>query len=125
MEEKCGIAIAGTHGKTTTTSLISLVLKKGGLRPSFAIGADVDLLGGNAFEDKGRYFVAEADESDVSLLKLNPYYAIITNIDREHLDYYKDLRQIIQTFEKFIGNIHKNGALFACADDANIRSRNK
>ncbi len=121
MEGKCGIAIAGMHGKTTTTSLISFILKTGGLKPSFAIGADVHVLGGNAFAGIGKYFVAEADESDGSLLELNPYYAVITNIDREHLDYYKDLSQIVRTFEKFIGNIDKNGALFACADDANAR----
>ncbi|MCK4993575.1 MAG: UDP-N-acetylmuramate--L-alanine ligase [Candidatus Omnitrophica bacterium] len=121
MDEKCAIAIAGTHGKTTTTSMISLVLKTGKLDPSFAIGADVDVLGGNAFAGEGKYFVAEADESDGSLLEFNPYYAIITNIDREHLDYYDDLDHIVRTFEKFIGNIHKSGTLFCCCEDVNIQ----
>ncbi len=121
MDEKHGIAVAGTHGKTTTTSLIALVLKSGGLHPSFAIGADVDVLGGNAYQGEGKYFVAEADESDGSLLELNPYYSVITNIDREHLDYYEDLNHIVRTFEKFIGNTSKNGALFCCGEDKNIR----
>ena len=121
MDEKCGIAVAGTHGKTTTTSLIALVLKSGGQNPSFAIGADVDVLGGNAYEGEGKYFVAEADESDGSFAQLNPVYSVITNIDREHLDYYEDLNHIIRTFERFIGNTNKNGALFCCCEDENIR----
>ncbi|MCG2712369.1 MAG: UDP-N-acetylmuramate--L-alanine ligase [Candidatus Omnitrophica bacterium] len=121
MDKKCGIAVAGTHGKTTTTSLIALVLKTGGLDPSFAIGADVDVLGGNAYRGESKYFVAEADESDGSFLELNPYYSVITNIDREHLDYYEDLNHIVLTFEKFIGNTDKNGVLFCCRDDENIR----
>ena len=121
MDEKCAVAIAGTHGKTTTTSLIAIMLKLGGLDPSFAIGADVDALGGNAYLGKGKYFVAEADESDGSLLELNPYYSVITNIDREHLDHYRDLDHIVRTFEKFAGKTNKDGALFICAEDENIR----
>ena len=121
MDEKCGITVAGTHGKTTAASLIALVLKSGGQDPSFAIGADVDILGGNAYRGEGKYFVAEADESDGSLLQLNSYYSVITNIDREHLDYYEDLNHIVRTFEKFIGNTAKNGTLFCCIEDENIR----
>ena len=120
MDEKCAITVAGTHGKTTTTSLIALVLKLSRQDPSFAIGADVDVLGGNAYLGEGKYFVAEADESDGSLLELNPYYSVITNIDREHLDHYKDLDHIVRTFEKFIGRTSENGALFVCIEDENI-----
>ncbi len=119
---KRAIAVAGTHGKTTTTSLIALVLRAGREDPSFAIGADVGVLGGNAYSGGGKYFVAEADESDGSLVELNPYYSVITNIDREHLDHYEDLSHIVRTFEKFIGNTSENGALFCFGEDENIRN---
>lgn len=89
--------------------------------PSFAIGADVDVLGGNAYRGEGKYFVAEADESDGSFVRLNPYYSVITNIDREHLDHYEDLNHIVRTFKKFISNTDKNGALFCCSEDENLR----
>jgi len=120
MDEKCSIAVTGTHGKTTTTSLIALMLKTDHLDPSFAIGADVNVLGGNAHLGEGKYFVAEADESDGSFLELNPDYSVITNIDKEHLDHYEDLDHIVRTFEKFIGRTNKNGALFICIEDENI-----
>lgn len=117
-----GIAIAGAHGKTTTTSLISLLLQKSGLDPSFAIGADVDILSGNARHGQGAYFVAEADESDGSFLLLKPHYAVITNIDREHLDYYKNLKHIVQTYSRFIRRVSRRGRVFCYGEDPNIRS---
>jgi len=122
MQEKCSIAVAGTHGKTTTTSLIALLLKLNQSKPGFAIGADVDVLGGNAAYGTGRYFVAEADESDGSLKSLHPVYAVVTNIDRDHLDYYRNLSHIIKAFNIFLRNIKKSGALFYCAEDKNIKT---
>lgn len=121
MQDKYGIAVAGSHGKTTTTSLIALLLKLNQNKPGFAIGADVDILGGNAAYGTGRYFVAEADESDGSLKNLRPFYAVVTNIDREHLDYYRNLSHIIKTFSAFFNNIKDKGALFYCAEDKNIQ----
>ncbi|MFH1460459.1 MAG: UDP-N-acetylmuramate--L-alanine ligase [Candidatus Omnitrophota bacterium] len=120
MQEKSGIAVAGAHGKTTTTALISLMLQINGMSPTFAIGADVGSLGGNAQYGLGKYFVAEADESDGSFLYLKPNYAVITNIDKEHLDYYKDLEHIKKTYTSFIKNIQKNGLLICCGEDKNI-----
>ncbi|MFH2145740.1 MAG: UDP-N-acetylmuramate--L-alanine ligase [Candidatus Omnitrophota bacterium] len=121
MREKKSIAIAGAHGKTTTTALIALLLKNAGLAPSFAVGADVTELSGNAQAGKGEYFVAEADESDASFLYLTPDYGIITNIDREHLDYYGNLRQIIKAYAKFIKSINEKGFLLCGGEDRNIK----
>jgi len=121
MKEKYGIAITGTHGKTTTTALISVLLETACLYPSFAVGADVNILGGNAKLGSGKYFVAEADESDGSFLALEPNCAVITNIDREHLDYYKDLKHIIATYAQFTKKIRKGGVLFCWGQDKNIR----
>ncbi|MFH1061616.1 MAG: UDP-N-acetylmuramate--L-alanine ligase [Candidatus Omnitrophota bacterium] len=120
MQGKKGIAVAGAHGKTTTTSLISLLLKTAGMNPSYAIGADVDALGGNASHGMGEYFVAEADESDGSFLCLNPDYAVITNIDKEHLDFYENMEHIIKTYAEFIANLDPQGILFCYGEDPNI-----
>lgn len=116
--QKKSIAIAGAHGKTTTASLISHMLVKCGLEPTICIGGELFSLNGNAFLGEGHYFVLEADESDGSFLNLNPLYSIITNIDREHLDYYKDLDGIKDAFRKFIGNIKNEGCIFFCQDDS-------
>ncbi len=121
MQGKTGIAIAGAHGKTTTTSLISLLLKTAGKNPSFAIGADVNALGGNASHGIGEYFVAEADESDGSFLCLHPDYAIITNIDKEHLDFYEDMNHIVKIYAQFIANLNPQGILFCYNQDDNIK----
>jgi len=121
MQGKTGIAIAGAHGKTTTTSLISLLLKTAGKNPSFAIGADVNALGGNASHGIGEYFVAEADESDGSFLYLNPDHAIITNIDKEHLDFYENMEHIVKTYAEFISNLNSQGILFCYNQDDNIK----
>lgn len=121
MSEKVGIAIAGTHGKTTTTSLVATVLAGAGLSPTVAIGAEVSDFGGGALLGEGPYFVAEADESDGSFLELEPTYAILTNIEEEHLDFYQDIDEIVRAFQDFVGRICQGGALIGCIDDENVR----
>ena len=118
--KKNGIAIAGSHGKTTTTSMVSWMLASAGLDPTIVIGGKVDALGGNAKLGQGEYLVAEADESDGSFLKLSPVLEVVTNIDLEHLDYYRDLDHIKSTFLEFIDKIPFYGAVIVCLDDANI-----
>jgi UDP-N-acetylmuramate--alanine ligase len=121
MAEKKQIAIAGTHGKTTTTTMVAAVLRQGGLAPSIMVGGVVDTLGSNAVLGQGNYFVAEADESDGSFLVLNPHIAVVTNIDREHLDHYRDLTHIQEVFAKFINQVQSDGILVACQDDPHVR----
>lgn len=118
--KKNGIAIAGSHGKTSTTSMVSWMLASAGLDPTIVIGGKVDALGGNAKLGKGEYLVAEADESDGSFLKLSPVIEVVTNIDLEHLDYYRDLDHIKATFLEFIDKIPFYGAAIICLDDENI-----
>ncbi len=120
MAEKNQIAIAGTHGKTTTTTMVAAVLQQGGLAPSVMVGGIVDALGSNAFLGQGNYFVAEADESDGSFLVLNPHVAVVTNIDRDHLDHYRDLDHISEVFAKFIRQVQPGGVLVACHDDPHV-----
>ncbi len=122
MDTKKGIAITGAHGKTTTTSLISLILKRAGLDPTIIIGGVVDFIDGNACLGKGEYLVAEADESDGSFLNLHPFYEVITNIDREHLDYYHSLEEVITAHHEFINNLKSGGCVFCGADDENIKT---
>ncbi|MBU0599622.1 UDP-N-acetylmuramate--L-alanine ligase [bacterium] len=122
MRLKKGIAISGAHGKTSTTSMVSLILSKAGLDPTIVIGGKFNNLASNAKFGGGEYFVAEADESDGSFLNLLPIYAIVTNIDYEHLDYYQDLKEIKQTFISFINKVPFYGWVVLCLDDANIRS---
>src|SRR5207248_10354864 len=97
MRLKYGIAIAGMHGKTTTTSMVAAVLAAGGLDPTVVVGGRVDAMGSNARLGKSQYLVAEADESDRSILKLSPILSIVTNIDRAHMHYYRNIRDIRQT----------------------------
>jgi UDP-N-acetylmuramate--alanine ligase len=118
--KKYGIAIAGSHGKTSTTSMVSWMLSHAGLDPTIVIGGKVDALGGNAKLGEGEFLVAEADESDGSFLKLSPVLEVITNIDLEHLDYYRDIDHIKQTFLQFIDKIPFYGAAIICLDDPNI-----
>jgi UDP-N-acetylmuramate--alanine ligase len=118
--KKFGIAIAGSHGKTSTTSMVSWMLAYAGLDPTIVIGGKVDALGGNAKLGEGEFLVAEADESDGSFLKLSPVVEVITNIDLEHLDYYRDLDHIKATFLQFIDKIPFYGAAVVCLDDENI-----
>ncbi len=118
--KRYGIAIAGSHGKTSTTAMVSWMLANGGLDPTIVIGGKVDALGGNAKLGQGEFLVAEADESDGSFLKLSPVLEVITNIDLEHLDYYRDLDHIKETFLEFIDKIPFYGAAIVCLDDVNI-----
>jgi UDP-N-acetylmuramate--alanine ligase len=121
MRLKYGIAVAGMHGKTTTTSMIAAALAAGGLDPTVVVGGRVDALGSNARVGKSRYLVAEADESDRSFLKLSPIIEVVTNIDREHMDCYRDLRDVEQTFIEFMDLVPFYGIVVACADDDNLR----
>ena len=117
-----GIAIAGAHGKTTTTSMVALILEMAGLDPTAVIGGRVNSFGSNARLGRGKYLVAEADESDRSFLKLEPRFAVITNIDREHLEAYKDFADLKTAFVQFANHVPANGAVILCADDPHLRS---
>ena len=121
LKMKFSIAISGSHGKTTTTSMISTVLASGGLDPTMVIGGKLDSIGSNAKIGDGEIIVAEADESDGSFLKLSPCIAVITNIDREHLDYYRDIEEIKAAFLKFANIVPFYGSTVVCADDPHIR----
>jgi len=118
--QKKTIAVTGAHGKTTTSSLISHMLAKCGLNPTVCVGGELFSLNGNALLGQGGYFVLEADESDGSLVTLNPFYSVVTNIDREHLDYYRNLDHIKETFRQFMENTQDEGMLFCCQDDAEL-----
>jgi UDP-N-acetylmuramate--alanine ligase len=117
MRLKYGIAVAGMHGKTTTTSMIATVLAAGGLDPTVVVGGRVDALGSNARLGKSQYLVAEADESDRSFLKLSPILAVVTNLDREHMDCYRDMADVEQAFVEFMEKVPFYGATIACLDD--------
>jgi UDP-N-acetylmuramate--alanine ligase len=117
MRLKYGIAIAGMHGKTTTTSMVAAVLAAGGLDPTVVVGGRVDALGSNARLGKSQYLVAEADESDRSFLKLSPILSVVTNIDREHMDCYRDMRDVRRTFLEFMERVPFYGIVIGCLDD--------
>lgn len=118
---KSGIAVTGTHGKTTTTSFISVILKKTGLDPTVVIGGEVAHFDGNSSCGSGGHFVAEADESDGSFIHLRPLYAVLTNLEPEHLDHYESLDDIKISFRKFIDNVREEGTVVYCRDDMNVR----
>ncbi len=122
MKEKKSVAIAGTHGKTTTTSMVSLILEKCGIDPTVLIGGELDHIGGSAKLGKSPYIVTEADESDGQFLHLSPTMAVVTNIDNDHLDFYGDIDHVISAFTKFINNVSPDGVAIVCSDDANIRN---
>jgi len=122
MRMKYGVAVAGSHGKTTTTSLIATVLAKAGLDPTLVIGGRLNSLGGNAKLGQGQFMVAEADESDGSFLKLNPMVAVVTTIDREHLDFFQSLAEIQKAFEQFLNKVPFYGFCVVCGDEPNIRA---
>ncbi|MFH1441258.1 MAG: UDP-N-acetylmuramate--L-alanine ligase [Candidatus Omnitrophota bacterium] len=122
MKDKIVITVSGSHGKTTTSSLVSYLLLEAGYSPTAAIGGILRNIDANACPGEGKFFVAEADESDGSFLYYKPKYSIITNIDYEHLDYYKDFSNVIEAFRQFINTADKQGCLFCCADDANLKS---
>ena len=121
MRLKYSVAIAGAHGKTSTTSLVAAVLDKGGLDPTVVIGGKLKSIGINALLGEGDFIVAEADESDGSFLKMSPTIAVVTNIDREHLDFYKDLNHIKEVFLSFIDRIPFYGLAILCLDDEPIQ----
>jgi UDP-N-acetylmuramate--alanine ligase len=121
MRLKYGIAIAGMHGKTTTTSMVAAVLAAGGLDPTVVVGGRVDAMGSNARLGNSQYLVAEADESDRSFLKLSPILSVVTNIDREHMDCYRNMRDVKKTFIEFMDRIPFYGMIVACNDDPLLR----
>ena len=120
--KKYGIAVAGSHGKTSTTSLVGWILAVAGLDPTVVIGGKVNSLGTNAKLGEGEFLVAEADESDGSFLQLSPVIEVVTNIDLEHLDYYRDIDEIKDVFLRFINKIPFYGAAVLCLDDDNVAS---
>jgi len=122
MRLKQGVAIAGTHGKTTTTSLVASVLAEGGLDPTFVIGGRLNAAGSNARLGQGEYIVVEADESDASFLHLQPVVAVVTNIDADHMETYQhDFARLKQAFVSFLQNLPFYGSAILCVDDANVR----
>ena len=121
MRLKYGVAVAGSHGKTTTTSMVALVLDKGGLDPTVVVGGRLGVLGSGARLGRGEFMVAEADESDRSFLKLSPTMAVVTNIDREHLDAYRDLADIQEAFLGFVNKVPFYGAAVLCLDDGPVQ----
>jgi UDP-N-acetylmuramate--alanine ligase len=121
MRLKYGIAIAGMHGKTTTTSMVAAVLAAGGLDPTVVVGGRVDAMGSNARLGRSHYLVAEADESDRSFLKLSPILAVVTNIDREHMDCYRNMQDVKRAFLDFMDRVPFYGMVVLCHDDPILR----
>jgi UDP-N-acetylmuramate--alanine ligase len=121
MRLKYGIAVAGMHGKTSTTSMVAAVLAGGGLDPTVVVGGRVNALGSNARLGNSQYLVAEADESDRSFLKLSPVLAVVTNLDREHMDCYRDMADVENAFVEFMDRVPFYGATTACVDNALLR----
>jgi len=122
MSESTSIAVAGTHGKTTTTAMLTVALQSAGLDPSFAIGGTINTAGTNAHSGSGSIFIAEADESDGSFLAYQPTGAIITNIELDHVDHFADEAAVFEVFEHFVSSIKKNGFLVACGDDPGVKT---
>src|SRR5690348_4873437 len=120
MRLRYGIAIAGMHGKTTTTSMVAAVLAAGGLDPTVVVGGRVDAMGSNAKLGASQFLVAEADESDRSFLKLSPILAVVTNLDREHMDCYRDMPDVEQAFLTFMDKVPFYGAVTACLDNPQL-----
>jgi UDP-N-acetylmuramate--alanine ligase len=121
LKMKFSIAVSGSHGKTTTTSMVATLLAHGGLDPTMVIGGKLASIGSNARLGDGEVIVAEADESDGSFLKLSPCLAVITNIDREHLDYYRDVEEIKEAFLQFANLVPFYGSTILCLDDPHVR----
>jgi len=121
MRLRSGIAVAGAHGKTTTTSMVALALERAGLDPTAVIGGKLSAFGSNARLGRGEYMVVEADESDRSFLRLTPTIAVVTNIDEEHLEAYRDFDDLQQAFLDFANKVPFYGAVIACLDDPHVR----
>ena len=122
MNKHKGVAVAGAHGKTTTSSMLSCITCEGGLDPTIVVGGIVNNLGSNAVNGKSDYVVAEADESDGSFLKFHPYLAVITNIENDHLDHYGSEENIQAAFAKFVEQIKEDGKAILCYDNAKVRA---
>ena len=123
MSKRQGIAVAGAHGKTTTTSMIALMLERAGTDPTIVIGGELESIGGSAKLGHGPYLVAEADESDGSFLKFSPQMAIVTNIENDHMDYYKTMDNILRTFNEFLHKLAPaEGLAILCFDNAYVRN---
>ncbi|HVB87640.1 MAG TPA: UDP-N-acetylmuramate--L-alanine ligase [Candidatus Dormibacteraeota bacterium] len=122
MRLKFGIAVAGAHGKTTTTSMVAAVLGAAGLDPTFVVGGRVNQAGSNARVGQSEYMVVEADESDRSFLLLAPVVAVVTTIDREHLDHYKSLEEIQDVFLQFVNRVPFYGSVVLCVDEPNVQA---
>jgi UDP-N-acetylmuramate--alanine ligase len=122
MRLKYGIAVAGAHGKTTTTSMVSLVLSTAGMDPTVVVGGRFNDIGSNARLGSSEYLVAESDESDGSFLRLSPIIAVVTNIDEEHLDYYQDIAEIKNTFVQFMNKVPFYGSVILCLDNEHLRT---
>ena len=122
MRLRSGIAVAGAHGKTTTSSMIAMALERAGLDPTAVIGGRLSTFGSNARLGRGEWMVAEADESDRSFLRLSPRFAVITNIDYEHLEAYRSFDDLQQAFADFANKVPANGAVVLCADDPHLRA---
>ena len=121
MSESTSVAVAGTHGKTTTTAMLTVALQSAGADPSFAIGGTINNAGTNAHSGSGSIFVAEADESDGSFLAYKPSGAIITNVELDHVDHFADEEAVFVVFEQFIDSIKPGGFLVACGDDSGVK----
>jgi len=122
MRMKYGIAVAGAHGKTTTTSMVAQVLEHAGFDPTVIVGGRLNTIGANARLGEGEFIVAEADESDRSFLYLSPFIAVLTNVDEEHLDQYSDLDEIKRTFVNFANKVPFYCPIILCLDDPNLQS---
>ena len=122
MSESTSIAVAGTHGKTTTTAMLTVALQSAGLDPSFAIGGTINTAGTNAHSGSGSIFIAEADESDGSFLAYQPTGAIITNIEWDHVDHFANEAAVFEVFEQFVSSIKQDGFLVACGDDPGVKT---
>ncbi len=122
MRMKYGVAVAGTHGKTTTTSLVAAVLREAGRDPTMVVGGKLRALGTNARLGQGEFLVAEADESDGTFLLLSPIVAVVTNIDREHLDYYGEMERVREAYLQFVHRVPFYGLAVLCIDNVNVRA---
>lgn len=116
-----GVAVAGAHGKTTTSAMISCIAAESGVDPTIIIGGEVSSLGGNARNGAGRFVVAEADESDGSFLKFYPYLAVVTNIENDHMDHYGTEENIYQAFKQFVNQVKPEGKAVLCVDNEKVR----
>ncbi|MDY6793672.1 MAG: UDP-N-acetylmuramate--L-alanine ligase [Actinomycetota bacterium] len=117
MEGARGIAVAGTHGKTTTTSMVAMIMREAGLDPTYIVGGELNDVGSNACAGAGEYVIAEADESDGSFLLLKPWAAVITNVEEDHLDFFEDREEVLEYFRRFVSLVPEDGIVVLAGDD--------